>query len=71
MISALILDIYIYIYIYIDLKIVIFLCLARKLPLENEDAEEQPIKPSKRQKIENMATACYPGQLCVIFDICF
>ena len=54
----------------IAVKMFIFLCVAQMLPCKKQDAPELS-KPRKHQKVENMEAACYPGQLCVIFGICF
>ena len=54
----------------IAVEMFIFLCVARMLPCKKQDASELS-KPRKRQKVENMEAECYPGQLCVIFGICF
>ena len=55
---------------YVAVLMLIFLCVARTLPFQMQDAQESS-KPSKHQKVKNMGTACHPGQLCVIFGVCF
>ena len=49
----------------------IFLCVARMFHFKEQDPQKQP---NKHYQVENMATTCYPGhpgQLCVVFDVCF
>ena len=52
----------------IAVKMFIFLCVAQILYFKEQDPQKQP---SKQYQVENMATTCYPGQLCVVFDVCF
>ena len=55
----------------IAVKMFIFLCVARMFHyFKEQDPQKQPNKHSDYQ-VENMATTCYPGQLCVVFDVCF